>query len=145
MKPLVDTQHAMEPFAGKPENIAAVLVSAFPQGPSCLCALEHERSLQKTVFFSKFIGSGWKQSQLFSSPRGKCRTGLAPGGSRGNLLRCAPLRNSPLRSRNNSSRCINISRTITKIKYFCFYISIVTESRELEKLNVCSYTCIDGG
>lgn len=32
-------------------------------------------------------------------------------------------------------RCINVSRTIRKINCFCFYISIVTEAKELEKMN----------
>lgn len=36
----------------------------------------------------------------------------------------------------------DVSRTVTKIKYFCFYISTVTETKELENLNACSSTCI---
>lgn len=40
---------------------------------------------------------------------------------------CAPL------LRSDSCHCIDVSRTIRKINCFCFYISIVTQAKELEK------------
>lgn len=39
-------------------------------------------------------------------------------------------------------RCIDVGRTIRKINCFCFYISIVTEAKELEKWTLGSQTCI---
>jgi len=93
MKPLVGTEHAMELFAGEPENTAAALVSAFPQLLSCLrIGTQLFPSKKPHIFLSLLsaVGSSSTGSPVPAEVQGRA----VPGWPQPQQLG-APLRDSP--------------------------------------------------